>query len=197
MTSELGDGSAAVFTKESDGVCPKANDGFVGVGVDVTGDGLLDATAGPLPDCYFRCEAFAAPDVNGDGVSEIAVSTEGADGFGVWLYAVTTTPPSIEPIIVSNTFHQGPPDGDSLQFAWVNVATHASSAGCAERRTGLALPAVRNGEATPAQVQTTSMIVQGATATVTAITTDTMPRDQAPLPGRDLCGRRSTDRRWA
>ena len=32
------------------------------------------------------------------------------------------------------------------------------------------------------------MIVQGTTATVTAITTDTMPPDQAPLPGRDLCG---------
>ena len=129
MTSELGGGSAAVFTKESDGGCPKANDGFVGVGVDVTGDGLLDATAGPLPDCYFKCEAFAAPDVNGDGVSEIAVSTAGADGFGVWLYAVTTTPPSIEPIIVSSTFDQGPSDGDPLQFAWVDVVRP-----CLERR---------------------------------------------------------------
>ena len=146
MTSELGDGSAAVFTKESDGGCPKANDGFVGVGVDVTGDGLLDATAGPLPDCYFRCEAFAAPDVNGDGVSEIAVSTEGADGFGVWLYAVTTTPPSIEPIIVSSTFDQGPPDGDPLQFAWVDVATHASSAGCTTGDAGTALRALRDRE---------------------------------------------------
>ncbi len=148
MTSELGGGSAAVFTKESDGGCPKANDGFVGVGVDVTGDGLLDATAGPLPDCYFRCEAFAAPDVNGDGVSEIAVSTEGADGFGVWLYAVTTTPPSIEPIIVSSTFDQGPPDGDPLQFAWVDVATPRVERRVRHNgRSGLALPAVRNGEA--------------------------------------------------
>jgi hypothetical protein len=32
------------------------------------------------------------------------------------------------------------------------------------------------------------MIVEGTTATVTAISTDTMPLDQAPVPGRDLCG---------
>ena len=188
MTSDLGGGSAAVFTKESDGGCPKADDGFVGVGVDVTGDGLLDATTGPVPDCYFRCEAFAAPDVNGDGVSEIAVSTEGADGFGVSLYAVTTTPPSIEPIIVSSTFDQGPPDGDPLQFGWVDVATHASSAGCTTGDAGTLFELYGTEKLTPAQVMTTSMVVQGATATVTAITNDTMPFDQAPMPGTDLCG---------
>lgn len=188
MTSELGGGSAAVFTKESDGGCPKANDGFVGVGVDVTGDGLLDATAGPLPDCYFKCEAFAAPDVNGDGVSEIAVSTAGADGFGVWLYAVTTTPPSIEPIIVSSTLDQWP-SGDPLQFAWVDVATHASSAGCdttGDLGTVFQLYSIE--KLTPAQVQTTSMLIEGSSATVTGISNDTMQLGEAPMPGTELCG---------
>ena len=84
---------------------------------------------GSAPRLLLRCEAFAAPDVNGDGVSEIAVSTAGADGFGVWLYAVTTTPPSIEPIIVSSTFDRGPSDGDPLQFGWADVVRP-----CLERR---------------------------------------------------------------
>jgi hypothetical protein len=188
ITTPAGAGTAAVFTKEGGGGCPKPDNGFVGVGVDVTGDGLLDATWGPVPDCFFRCEAFAAPDVNGDGMSEIAVSTEGADGFGVSLYAVATTPPSIEPIIVSSTFDQGPPDGDPLQFGWVDVATHSSSAGCTTGDAGPLFELYGTEKLTPAQVQTTSMIVEGTTATVTAITTDTMPFDQAPMPGTDLCG---------
>jgi len=189
MTSELGGGSAAVFTKESDAGCPKEGDGFVGLGVDVTGDGLLDATAGPVPDCYFECEAFAAPDLNGDGVSEVAVSTAGADGFGVSLYAVTSSPPSLEPITVSNTLVRGPSDGRQLQFAWADVYAHASSAGCLTAPDGVSTFQLYSTEKlTPAQVQTTSMIVEGTTATVTAITTDTMPLDQAPLPGIDLCG---------
>ena len=46
-------GSAAVFTKEADGGCPKAGEtASVGMaGVDTTGDGALDATWGPIPDC--------------------------------------------------------------------------------------------------------------------------------------------------
>lgn len=181
-------GTAVVFTKEGDGGCPRAGDGFVGVGVDTTGDGVLDASWGPIPDCYFRCEALAAPDVNADGVSEVAVSNEGADGFGVSLYAVTPTTPSIEPIIVSSTFEQGPSDGDPLQFGWVDVATHASSAGCTTGDAGPLFELYGTEKLTPAQVQTTSMVVQGATATVTSMSTDTMPFDQAPMPGTDICG---------
>jgi len=199
ITITSGSGIADVFTRESDGACPKEGDGFVGVGIDVTGDGVLDATWGPLPDCWLRCEAFAAPDVNGDGVSEIAVSTEGADGFGVSMYAIcesptacqstSTAPPAIQPITVSSTFDRGPEDGKPLQFAWVDVFTHASSADCAITGSqGPFFVLYSTEKLTPAQVQTTSILISGSTATVTDISTDTMPFSQAPMPGRELCG---------
>ena len=188
ISTDAGDGSAYVFTEAPEGDCPKAGDGTVGVGVDVDGDGVVDATSGPLPDCWFQCEAFAAPDVDGDGVSEVAVSTEGADGYGISLYAVTTSPSTIEPMTVSSTFDTGPQDGGPLQFAWVDVATHASSAGCVSTgEQGPFFVLYSTEKLTPARVQTTSILIEGSTATVTAISTDTMPSDQAPMPGRDLC----------
>ena len=77
-------GNAYVFTKATDG-CPKPGEGHRFVGADLDGNGTVDATAPELTDCFspVGCEAFAAPDVNGDGTSEIAVSTAGADGYGV------------------------------------------------------------------------------------------------------------------
>jgi len=184
-----GAGTAAVYTEMTNGECPAPGDGVVDVGVDVTGDGALDATWGPLPDCWLRCEAFAAPDVNGDGISEIAVSTEGADGFGVSMYSVTISPAAIAPIEVSSTFDRGPQDGEPFQFAWVDVATHASSAGCVSTTGQDPLFALYWTEKlTPAQVETMSIAIQGTIATVTDLASDTMPFDQAPMPGRDLCG---------
>ena len=122
ITTPLGQGSAAVFTHADNG-CPTkpGSEAVVGVGVDLNGDGALDATTGPVPDCYMSCEAFAAPDLNDDGTSEIAVSNQGADGYGISLYAVTTSSPSIAPITK---------DGDPFQFAWVGVVTHANAAHC-------------------------------------------------------------------
>jgi hypothetical protein len=91
-----GTGVAAVLTKETDQGCPGGNEATVLLGVDVDGDGALDATAvSPLPDCYVECQMFATPDVNGDGVSEVGVATTGADGYGITLYAVALSPPSI------------------------------------------------------------------------------------------------------
>ena len=189
INTDSGAGTAAVYTKMTDGECPAPGDGAVGVGVDMTGDGALDASWGPLPDCWLRCEAFAAPDVNGDGVSEIAVSTEGADGYGVSMYSVTTSPAAIAPIEVSSTFDRGPQDGEPFEFAWVDVATHASSAGCVST-TGQdpSFALYWTEKLTPAQVETISIAIQGNLATVTDFSTDTMPLDQAPMPGRDLCG---------
>ncbi|MEP6758445.1 MAG: VCBS repeat-containing protein [Actinomycetota bacterium] len=188
-STELGGGTAYVFTKAPNDDCPNAGDGFSGVGIDITGDGVIDATSGPLPDCFTRCEAFAAPDVNADGVSEVAVSTEGADGYGVVLYSVTSTPPGIEPIVVSNMFGEGPQDREPLQFGWVDVYTHASSAGCdTTGDQGQFFALYSTEKLTPAQVQTTSILIGGSTATVTAISNDTMPLGEAPMPGTDLCG---------
>jgi hypothetical protein len=89
IVTTAGEGTAWVFERSSDAGCPDANEGDWGVGVDIDGDDLADASTGPLADCFMLCEAFAAPDVDGDGLSEVAVSTAGADGYGVWLYHVT------------------------------------------------------------------------------------------------------------
>src|SRR6266516_3360259 len=125
-------GNAYVFTKAID-ACPKPVDGHRFVGADLDGDGTVDATAPELADCFapVGCEAFAAPDVNGDGTSEIAVSTAGADGYGVWLYTVTADPPTIEPVRVELPpgFKGFVPEGP-LQFAWVDVVGHFGGAHC-------------------------------------------------------------------
>lgn len=176
-----GEGTAVVYTKMTGGECPARGDGLVGVGVDVTGDGVLDATSGPLPDCWLLCEAFAAPDVNGDGVSEVAVSTEGADGYGVSLFAITASPPSIEPIML---------EGEPFQFPWVDVATHATSAGC---QTDGVAPArfetnwVDKGEQAAIVTQRT-IEVEGAVATKVGERQYRTTMDEAPMPGTTLCG---------
>ena len=120
-----------MFTKATDG-CPKPGEGHRFVGADLDGNGTVDATAPELTDCFspVGCEAFAAPDVNGDGTSEIAVSTAGADGYGVWLYAVTTSPAAVEPIAVVDPQGIGNVQTGTLQFAWVDVVGHSGGARC-------------------------------------------------------------------
>ena len=66
------DGVAYVATRTGDLGCPARGDGMQVVAVDVDGDGLADASYGPL-ECDQRCSAFAAPDVDGDGTDELLV----------------------------------------------------------------------------------------------------------------------------
>ena len=182
LTTPLGQGSAAVFTRD-DGGCPKqpGSNGFVGVGVDLNGDGNVDATTGPVPDCFIGCEAFAAPDLNGDGTAEIAVSTEGADGYGVYLYAITTSPPSIAPITK---------DGEPFQLAWVGVATHAIAAHCATTDSGEHTFVVTDAEfgSPDAAVDSVSFSIEGTIATKAGQDHTTVPLPQAPVPTNELCG---------
>jgi hypothetical protein len=185
----MGPGTASVFTR-ADGGCPKqpGSDAFVGVGVDINGDGVLDATAGPVPDCYFTCEAFAAPDVNGDGASEIMVSTQGADGYGIFLYAITTDPPSIAPVTK---------DGDPFQFAWAAVAAHSDTAHCATTDTGAHTFVLTDASFNPpdgsvdspeASVDSTSYSIDGTVATKVGEDHTTVPLRDAPAPTEELCG---------
>ncbi len=182
IASELGAGTAAVYTRENeDGTCPSRGHGYTAVGVDVDGDGRLDATYGPLLDCYFACEAFAAPDMTGDGTSEITVSNAGANGYGVWLFRIGTSPASITPVL-----H----DGDLFQFTWLDVATHASSARC-ETIDG-AFPALLvddvEKDPNPAQVTERTFVLDGDNAVPSGTHGYTTPLEQAPLPGSTLCG---------
>lgn len=91
MTSVEGDfgspsGTAYVATRMGDiGGCPEL--GFQTLAVDASGDGMAEASYGPL-ECERPCFAFAAPDVDADGQSEIAVVVDGGDPVAFELYRV-------------------------------------------------------------------------------------------------------------
>jgi hypothetical protein len=181
LTTEKGLGSAAVFARADDGCPQEFADKTVDVGVDLNGDGTLDATTGPVPDCFIKCEAFAVADLNNDGTPEIAVSTEGADGYGVYLYAIMTSPPSIAPITK---------DGNPFQFTWAAVAAHADAAHCETSDKGKGSLVLTDATLEPpdASVDSTSFLIEGTTATKTGQERTTVPLDQAPEPTDQLCG---------
>lgn len=182
-------GNAYVFTKATDG-CPKPGEGDRFVGADLDGNGTVDATAPELTDCFspVGCEAFAAPDVNGDGTSEIAVSTAGADGYGVWLYAVTTSPAAIEPITVVDPQGIGNVQTGTLQFAWVDVVGHAELARCDMVPDGATFTVQSVDHLPPdAVVRSTVLRVDGTVATVIDATKERVAIGAAPAPGNTLC----------
>jgi TolB protein len=83
-------GTAYVATKLSDvGRCPDAGTGgaFQVVAVDVSGDGLADASYGPL-DCDQFCSAFAAIDVNDGGTDDVLVQNVQFSIAGLKLFEV-------------------------------------------------------------------------------------------------------------
>jgi hypothetical protein len=180
ISTGLGGGTAAVFTEESEKGCPK-KDPSVSVGVDLDADGALDATWGPVPDCFFACEAFAAPDVNDDGTAEVAVSTQGADGYGISLYTITLSPPSISPVLR---------DGEPFTFAWVNVATHAATAHCETSDSGTPEFVLDASEwdASGATVTQESFSVAGSTATRLGQHRYSTALEEALVPTEKLCG---------
>lgn len=190
ITTDQGSGTAFVFAKAGDnGGCPAHGDGFAGI--DIDDDGATDATYGPLEDCFLRCEAFAAPDVNADGVSEVAVSTEGADGYGVYLFVVSLTDqPSIDPITVEDPQEIGYVTLDPLQFAWVDVAGHFEGARCETLDNGTTVLTIDGGDKLPphARLRSTTLALDGSTAMVVAASKTTMPLSDAPIPTNELCG---------
>ena len=185
-------GNAYVFTKATDG-CPKPGEGHRFVGADLDGNGTVDATAPELTDCFspVGCEAFAAPDVNGDGTSEIAVSTAGADGYGVWLYAVTTSPAAVEPVKVELPpgFKGFIPAGP-LQFAWVDVVGHFGGAHCVTFDDGSTGFVIDSGDklGSTADVSSEVFTLEGSIMRALDAGTRTLPLSDLPLPGTTLCG---------
>jgi Tol biopolymer transport system component len=183
-------GNAYVFTR-ADAACPKAGEGTRFVAADLNGDGLVDTPPVRLDGCFppVGCETFAAPDVNGDGTSEIAVSNAGADGYGVWLFALTTSPPSIVPIDVVDPQGIGYTQTGPLEFAWVDVAGHAEGAMCETSAGGTDLSIFGYDKfEKETEIRATTLHLDGTTATVTEASKDRIPLADAVVPGNDMCG---------
>ena len=122
MTTDL-DGNGTVdtvyvATKMSDApTCPAPGSSTEVLAVDLNGDGNADAVGGPLA-CPSGCQPFATPDVNGDGVAEIAIVTDRlADGTErIQLWDVTTPAGGSLAVI---PFVDG--NGDPATFTWGTV----------------------------------------------------------------------------
>ncbi|HYF12046.1 MAG TPA: hypothetical protein VEC09_07065, partial [Actinomycetota bacterium] len=118
------EGTAYVAARVTEhGGCPTEAGDHV-LAVDATGDGLADASFGPL-ECDGWCSAYAAPDVDGDGTDEVLVQNVPFAILGLHLYDVHT--PSREMAVVpitvappgSNRFgYEGFEGGEQPQF-WV------------------------------------------------------------------------------
>jgi hypothetical protein len=111
--------TVSVATKMSDAPdCPAPGTSSELLVVDLNGDGKADATGGPLA-CPTGCEPFATPDVNGDGLPEIAIVVDRpADGTKrIQLWDLTTPPGgslAVIPFVDAN--------GDPATFTWGTVS---------------------------------------------------------------------------
>jgi hypothetical protein len=185
-------GNAYVFTRATDG-CPQPGEGTRFVAADLNGDGVVETPPVKLDGCFppVGCETFAAPDVNGDGTSEIAVSNAGADGYGVWLFAVTSSPPTIEPVRVELPpgFKGFVPAGP-LQFAWVDVVGHFGGAHCVRLNDGRTAFVIDGGDkfGSTAEVSSEVFALEGSTMRPLDAGKQRLPLSALPLPGSTLCG---------
>lgn len=118
-------GTASVATRTGDvGGCPTYEGGLQVLAVDVTGDGLADASYGPL-ECDQACSAFAAPDVDGDGTDELLVQNIEFTVVGLHLFEIVPNgnefalvPVTVEPPGDAALGFQGF-DGSGLPQFWI------------------------------------------------------------------------------
>ncbi|MGZ6544960.1 MAG: DPP IV N-terminal domain-containing protein [Actinomycetota bacterium] len=110
--------AASVATKIGDlPDCPAPGTSTEVLVADLNGNGKADAVGGPLA-CPTGCEPFATPDVDGDGLPEIAIVVDqpgdGTKRIQVWDF---TTPPggelAVVPFVDAN--------GDPATFTWGTV----------------------------------------------------------------------------
>ncbi len=99
-----------VATRRGDtGGCPQPEAAFNVIALDADQDGAADTSYGPI-ECEFECRTFSAPDVDGDGTTELLVVQGGGVVVNAYLYDVVTTDgtPSITPV---NVAAPGDPQG--------------------------------------------------------------------------------------
>ena len=122
--------AVSVATKMSDVPnCPAPGTSTQVLVVDLNGDGKADASGGPLA-CPTGCEPFATPDVDGDGLPEIAIVVDRpADGTKrIQLWDLTTPPGgslAVIPFVDAN--------GDPATFTWGTDGTNRYGVSCTSR----------------------------------------------------------------
>jgi TolB protein len=92
----------------SSGSCATAEDLTGIIAIDLDGDEIADVSSDAF-DCQYACEAYAAPDVDGDGTDELLVLNVGFSVRGVQLFDVLPDEdaPAILPVVVE-------PPGDAV-----------------------------------------------------------------------------------
>ena len=135
MTGDFdGNGTPDTFytaTKMSDAPgCPAPGTATEVLGVDLNGDGTVDAVGGP-PVCPGGCEPFAAPDIDGDGTDEIAIvvdrPADGTQRIEVW----RLVPASHGGSTALLPFVDG--TGMPATFAWGSDGTNTYGVSCTTR----------------------------------------------------------------
>lgn len=127
-------GTASVVTRAGE-QCPRPGHGMQVLAVDVNGDGVQDASFGPL-ECDPFCTAFATPDVDGDGTDEILVQNIQFSIAGVRLFDVIDDggAASVVPVTVASPGYpgEGLAPGAEPQFWIGGDAFQADSLRCFE-----------------------------------------------------------------
>lgn len=103
--------AAFVVTRLGDvGGCPQADQATNVLGVDLTGDGAIDAEIGPIG-CELDCRPSMAIDLDGDGADELLVQELGGAILGLAPYRLggSADSPALEPILVTEP--GDPPNG--------------------------------------------------------------------------------------
>jgi Tol biopolymer transport system component len=90
------------------GRCRLTEEMFGVIAIDLSGDGVADIASEPFS-CQTQCGAFAAPDVDGDGIDEILAINVGFSVVGLRLFDVVPNEdaPAIVPVMVE-------PPGDAV-----------------------------------------------------------------------------------
>jgi hypothetical protein len=180
-------GTWFVATVASDGKCPAPGRGSGIVAVDANGDDTVDTST--RIDCVTACEAMAAPDIDGDGVSELVVSVGPTDAAARY-ELFTNIEPGIEPLAF-DCANCGAPT-----FTWGGPDTDLAGAYCLPRHDGpdlVSWTAHETDDGAHYDVEETTIDVTGSLMTVVDRWTSTVPFDRSALPpggGETFCGER-------
>jgi len=209
VTSVTGDfvtptdqGVAYVATKAPDtGGCPPGEEApYQVLALDVNGDQRADVSYGPL-ECIASCSALAAPDINRDGIAEIAVGTGRADGESAMLFRVEASDGSltIDPIEIAPPAspEHGFTPGPILFVVSGGGLSNSGGAYCldqedaAERLFVTWQAMLRDPETNAWDVTSGAFALDDGELVLDRVETYRVPEDEPELPRRidsDLCG---------